>query len=295
MKALNTNSVSLNKHISNSGFCSRREADKLIDAGRVTLNGKRAATGNRVVEGDVVQIDGEYLQPVPKTIYIAFNKPVGVICTTDRKTNDNIVDFISHDERLFPIGRLDKDSDGLIFLTNDGDIVNKILRAGNEHEKEYIVTLNRPITAKFIREMSEGVEILGTKTKKCEVEQVNKNSFKIILVQGLNRQIRRMCRALGYKVIGLRRTRIMNVHLGKIKLGRWRKLTKVELTGINEMIANSSNAPAVTKRKKKKRRYPSKNSSPKAGHQPEKRESQERPKRGSKTQSFKKYRSNRKK
>lgn len=235
----NNNSINLNKYISSTGICSRREAEKLIVEGRVTINGKPTQLGNRVFENDVVKIDGKPLKTKPKTIYIALNKPVGIVCTTDSKERKNIVKFVGHPQRLFPIGRLDKPSEGLIFLTNDGDIVNKILRAGNNHEKEYIVTVNKPISERFIKRMSNGIPILGTVTKKCKVEKLNETTFKIILVQGLNRQIRRMCEYLNYEVKSLKRTRIMNVSLKKLKTGEWRELTAKELQEINQLVATS--------------------------------------------------------
>lgn len=240
MERTNENSVSLNKYISSTGICSRREADKMIAGGRVAINGRPAQLGNRVFEGDAVHIDGQLLQARPRALYIAFNKPVGIVCTTDPKERKNIIRYINHPERLFPIGRLDKLSQGLIFLTNDGDIVNKILRAGNQHEKEYIVTVRQPITPEFIKKMSEGVPILGTITKKCKVEQLNGHTFRIILVQGLNRQIRRMCKQLGYEVAQLKRTRIMNVRLSGLKEGQWRELTPAEIQKIHKMSASSS-------------------------------------------------------
>jgi len=236
----NENSVNLNKYISSTGICSRRAAEKFILEGRVTINGKIAQLGNRVFEGDVVNLNGKPLNTKPKTLYIAFNKPVGIVCTTDLKERKNIVDFINHPQRLFPIGRLDKPSQGLIFLTNDGDIVNKILRAGNNHEKEYIVTIKQQITSAFIQKMSGGIPILGTVTKKCEVTPLNDYTFKIVLTQGLNRQIRRMCDYLDYEVTSLKRTRIMNVNLDGIKVGEWRELTEKEMLQINKLIADSS-------------------------------------------------------
>ncbi|MBK5209447.1 MAG: 23S rRNA pseudouridine(2604) synthase RluF [Flavobacteriaceae bacterium] len=236
----NENSVNLNKYISSSGICSRRAAEKFIMEGRVTINGEIAQLGNRVFEGDVVHINGKPLNTKPKTLYIAFNKPVGIVCTTDLKERKNIVDFINHPQRLFPIGRLDKPSQGLIFLTNDGDIVNKILRAGNNHEKEYIVTVKQQITSTFIQKMGSGIPILGTVTKKCEVTPLNDYTFKIVLTQGLNRQIRRMCDYLNYEVTNLKRTRIMNVNLEDLKVGKWRELTEKEMLLINKMIAVSS-------------------------------------------------------
>lgn len=251
MEKSNENSTSLNKFISNTGICSRREANVYIEAGRVTINNKIAILGNRVFPGDVVRIDNKLLQQKPEPVYIAFNKPVGIVCTTDLKEKKNIISYINYKERLFPIGRLDKPSEGLIFLTNDGDIVNKILRAGNNHEKEYIVSVNKKINERFIKRMSNGIPILGTKTKKCKVFSINEHSFKIILTQGLNRQIRRMCEYLGYKVVRLVRTRIMNVELSEIKSGQWRKLTKKEIDLINQMVASSVKTEEASKPSKK--------------------------------------------
>ena len=232
--------VRLNKYISETGFCSRREADKLIEQGRVKIDGVKASTGMKVSKGQSVSIDGKPLKVENELVYIALNKPVGITCTTESKIKGNIVDFINHEKRIFPIGRLDKDSQGLIFMTNDGDIVNKILRAGNNHEKEYIVTVNKTITDEFVKGMSNGVPILGTVTKKCLVKKESKNSFRIILTQGLNRQIRRMCEYFGYEVKKLERIRIMNVSLGNLKIGSWRYLTKKELAEINRLTENSS-------------------------------------------------------
>ena len=231
---------SLNKYISETGFCSRREADKFIEQGRVTINGIEATKGNRVAEGDDVRVDGERLKTKTAAVYIMLNKPKGVTCTTDRGDKTNIIDFMNYKSRIFPVGRLDKRSEGLIFLTNDGDIVNKILRAGNNHEKEYIVTVDKPVTLEFIQKMRNGVRILGTWTKKCFVKQEGPNRFRIILIQGLNRQIRRMCEAFDYKVESLRRVRIMNIKLQGLEPGRWRYFTKEEINNINELLANSS-------------------------------------------------------
>ncbi len=235
------NSISLNKYISSSGFCSRREADKLIEQARVTINGELVIDNVRVMPGDKVEVDGERLKPTAKekAIYIAFNKPVGVTSTTDLKDKTNIISFIGHPKRIFPIGRLDKDSDGLIFLTNDGDIVNKILRASNFHEKEYIVTVDKAITPEFINQMSNGVPVLDEITRKCFVRQEGGRRFRIILTQGLNRQIRRMCEYLGYEVKELRRVRIMNIKLD-VPLGKWRYFTAPEIDKLNEMVAESS-------------------------------------------------------
>lgn len=232
---------SLNKYISETGICSRREADKLIEQKRVLLNGKIAQKGNRVKPDDVVKIDGKPLKVKQKAaVYIAMNKPRGITCTTDLKDKSNIIDFIRYPSRIFPIGRLDKDSDGLIFLTNDGDIVNKILRAGNNHEKEYIVTVNKPINPDFIQKMSNGVAILDTVTQKCQVRQEGKFKFRIILKQGMNRQIRRMTEALGYEVQTLTRVRIMNISLSNIPLGKWRYFTPKEIETMHRLVQNSS-------------------------------------------------------
>ena len=251
----NQDSINLNKFISSTGICSRREADKMIAEGRVTINGKPTQLGNRVFEGDEVKIDGKPLKAKPKTLYIALNKPVGIVSTTDSKEKKNIVRYINHPQRLFPIGRLDKPSEGLIFLTNDGDIVNKILRAGNNHEKEYIVTVNKPIEDDFVRKMSNGIPILGTVTKKCKVEKMSKYVFKIVLTQGLNRQIRRMCEYLGYEVTKLKRTRIMNVSLAGLKYGDWRELTSTEIDTINKLIKTSSKTEEASADKNKKRSF----------------------------------------
>lgn len=232
-------SVSLNKFIADTGFCSRREADKYIEQGRVTINGKVARTGNRVPAGAEVELDGEPLGRKKETLYIAYHKPVGVTSTTDTKDKTNIIDAIGHRERIFPVGRLDKDSEGLIFLTNDGNIVNKILRAGNQHEKEYVVRVDKPVDAAFIKSMSTGVKILDTVTQPCKVVQEGKQDFRITLQQGLNRQIRRMCTALGFEVQRLKRVRIMNVHLGKLASGQWRYLTPEETKTLMQLVASS--------------------------------------------------------
>ena len=232
----------INKYLSEVGFCSRRAADKLIEEGKVTINGEITEIGSKVEEGDQVEVEGQkIINPTKqKTIYLAFNKPIGIVCTTDRRVEpDNIIDFIKYPKRIFPIGRLDKPSEGLIFLTNDGDIVNKILRARNNHEKEYIVSVNRPINKDFIQSMSNGVEILDTITKNCFVKQLGQKKFKIILTQGLNRQIRRMCESLGYRVQSLKRVRIMNIKLD-LPTGKYRELTKEELLELNRLLENSS-------------------------------------------------------
>jgi 23S rRNA pseudouridine2604 synthase len=227
----------------------------LIADGRVTINGKPTQLGNRVHEGDVVKIDGKPLKAKPKTLYIALNKPVGIVSTTDSKEKKNIVRYINHPERLFPVGRLDKPSEGLIFLTNDGDIVNKILRAGNNHEKEYIVTVDKVITDGFVEKMSNGIPILGTVTQKCKVEKISNYVFKIILTQGLNRQIRRMCEHLGYEVTKLKRTRIMNVSLSGLKYGDWRELTQQEIDTINQLIKSSSKTEEASLDRNKKKSF----------------------------------------
>lgn len=230
---------SLNKYISETGFCSRREADKYIEQRRVTINGQVAIKGNRVLPGDTVEVDGEPLKKKDKIVYIVFNKPVGITCTTDLKDKDNIISFINYKSRIFPVGRLDKPSEGLIFLTNDGDIVNKILRAGNNHEKEYVVTVDKPINGEFIHKMGNGVKILDTVTKKCVVKQEGKNRFRIILVQGLNRQIRRMCQVLDYNVQTLKRVRIMNITIANLPAGKWRYFTPEEIKTIESNVSFS--------------------------------------------------------
>lgn len=229
----------INKFLSETGYCSRREADKLLEQGRITINAKQPELGTKVSYSDEVRVDGKLIrEKTSKHIYLAFNKPVGIECTTNLEVRNNIVDYINHPERIFPIGRLDKASEGLIFMTNDGDIVNKILRARNNHEKEYIVTTNKPITDRFIDRMANGIPILDTVTKKCKVEQISKNVFRIILTQGLNRQIRRMCEYLGYEVQALKRTRIINIHLD-VQVGRYRDLTDVEIAELNQLIEPS--------------------------------------------------------
>ena len=234
------NTVRINKFLSETGFCSRREADRLIEQGRVTINGKIPEMGTKVAPGDEVRVNGELVQQKnEKPIYLAFYKPAGIECTTNLSVRDNIVDFINYPERIFPIGRLDKASEGLIFMTNDGDIVNKILRARNNHEKEYIVTVNKPITDRFIDRMANGIPILETITKKCKVEQISKYVFRIILTQGLNRQIRRMCEYLDYEVTALKRTRIINISLD-VPVGKYRELTDKEINELNQLIEPSS-------------------------------------------------------
>lgn len=255
----NASSTRLNKYISESGICSRRDADRFIEQGNVFINGKRASVGDQVVAGDTVRVNGQIIEPqdADDFVFIVLNKPVGIVSTTESSEKNNIVDFVSHGVRIFPIGRLDKDSQGLIFLTNNGDLVNKVLRAGNNHEKEYLVTVNKPITDDFIAGLAGGVPILGTMTKKCPVTKVSPTVFNITLVQGLNRQIRRMCEYFGYEVVKLERTRIMNVSLKGIPVGEWRDLTPKELSVLLKSIEDSSSeasAPA-----KKSRNAPRKN------------------------------------
>lgn len=258
---LSNSSIRLNKYISESGICSRRDADRYIEQGNVFINGKRAAVGAQVYAGDVVKVNGQLIEPRDEEdlVLIALNKPVGIISTTEENEKDNIVDFVNHSKRVFPIGRLDKDSQGLIFLTNHGDLVNKILRAGNDHEKEYVVTVNKPVTDEFIRGMAAGVPMLGTVTKKCKVTREAPMVFRITLVQGLNRQIRRMCKHFGYEVTKLERTRIMNVSLKGLPQGEWRDLTDDELIDLFRLLENSSSlAPAEQKNRSKSKATPAK-------------------------------------
>ncbi|WP_425256170.1 23S rRNA pseudouridine(2604) synthase RluF [Kaistella rhinocerotis] len=230
----------INKYLSEIGFCSRREADKMLEHGRITVNGKIPELGTKVSDADEILVDGVSVRKVEEEhVYIALNKPVGIVCTTDTKRErDNIVEFVNHPKRIFPIGRLDKPSEGLILLTSDGDIVNKILRARNNHGKEYIVRVNKPITPQFLHKMRNGIPILGTVTNKCEVEQIDTLSFRIVLTQGLNRQIRRMCEYLGYEVKKLKRIRIMNIKLD-LPIGKWRDLTAQELAELNALLQDS--------------------------------------------------------
>ncbi|MCX2740341.1 23S rRNA pseudouridine(2604) synthase RluF [Pontibacter anaerobius] len=245
--------IRLNKFISDSGYCSRREADKMIEQGRVTVNGKRPEVGARVKANDKVRVDGNLLEVDDvEPVYLLLNKPPGIETTTDTSQRDNIISFTNYPERIFPVGRLDKDSEGLIILTNNGDIVNKILRAGNKHEKEYIVTVDKPINQEFVDRMSGGVSILGVNTKKCFVEQLGPNKFRIILTQGMNRQIRRMCEALGYEVHILQRTRIMHLSLAKIPLGQWRNMTDAEVAEMMRLVEHSTKTEEGSTNKKRK-------------------------------------------
>jgi len=261
----------LNKYISESGICSRRAADRYIEQGNVLINGKKAKVGDKVFFGDVVTVNGQTIEPkqAENSILIAYNKPKGIVSTTESEVKNNIVAHVNHSERVFPIGRLDKDSQGLIFLTNDGNLVNKILRAGNNHEKEYLVTVNKPVTDGFIASMAKGVPVLGVMTRKCKVTKEEATSFRITLVQGLNRQIRRMCEYLGYEVTRLERIRIMNVSLKGIPLGEWRELTDQELTTLYHLVEKSSTLEAAsTARSRKERTTPA---APAQGNNPDKR------------------------
>lgn len=238
--SMEENKTRINKFLSETGYCSRREADRLLEEGRITINGVVPEMGTKVSLDDEIRVDGKLIrEKTSKPVYLAFNKPVGIECTTNQNVKNNIVDYINYPKRIFPIGRLDKASEGLIFMTDDGDIVNKILRARNNHEKEYVVTVNKPITDRFIQRMGNGVPILDTVTKKCKVEQISKFVFRIILTQGLNRQIRRMCEYLDYEVTSLKRTRIINISLD-VPIGRYRDLTDAEILELNQLIAPSS-------------------------------------------------------
>lgn len=245
----------LNKYISNSGFCSRREADRYIEEGKVTINGKRASIGMRVLPGQKVRVKGELIVNDIEPLYIAFNKPVGVVSTTDPLEKDNIIDFIRHEQRIFPIGRLDKDSQGLILLTNDGDIVNKILRVGNNHKKDYIVKVNKPITKDFLTRMSQGVPILDRVTRRCELVEINPYTFQISLTQGLNRQIRRMCEYFDYEVVKLERIQIMNIKLGNLGQGNWRELTHTELNELFNLLEDSEKTAKTNKQSSSDKKF----------------------------------------
>lgn len=249
------NTIRLNKFISESGLCSRREADRFIEQGVVYINGRKGVIGDQVKAGDRVRVNGLDIDPLAEEdiVLIALNKPVGITCTTEEGIRDNIVDFVRHEKRIFPIGRLDKDSQGLIFLTNNGDLVNKILRAGNNHEKEYVVTVNKPLTNEVIKRMANGVPMLGTVTKKCKIILESPTVFRIFLVEGLNRQIRRMCGFVGYEVKKLERVRIMNVSLNGLGIGDWRDLTAVEKENLYRLLSDSSSevqTPPISAKKK---------------------------------------------
>lgn len=256
--------VRLNKYISDSGLCSRREADRYIEQGNVFINGQRAQIGDQVSRGDQVRVNGQLIDPqeAEDLIFIALNKPVGIVSTTESTEPDNIVNYVGHSVRIFPIGRLDKDSQGLIFLTNQGDLVNKILRAGNNHEKEYLVTVNKPISDDFIHGMGAGVPILGTRTKKCQVEKINPHTFRIVLVQGLNRQIRRMSQHFGYEVVRLERVRIMNVGLKGLPVGEWRDLSEKELQVLFRAIQDSPEQPSSAPKSAHKAAHKTRRSKP---------------------------------
>lgn len=230
--------IRLNKYISDAGHCSRREADRWIEEGRVYIDGRKGSLGDRVLPGMKVTIQGERVKAQSKNVYIVLNKPVGIVCTTDKREPMNVVDFVDHDRRIYPIGRLDKDSEGLLLMTSDGDIVNRILRSAGKHEKEYQVTVDKPITTEFLQKMASGVKILGTTTLPCQIKKTGEKAFTIILTQGLNRQIRRMCETLGYRVKTLKRVRIMNIHLGNLKLGQWRNLTPFEMKELMRRLDN---------------------------------------------------------
>ena len=253
----------LNKFISDTGTCSRREADRLIEQGRVTVNGKQPEVGAKVKPSDKVRVDGNLLHlDAIEPVYLLLNKPAGIETTTDLSQKDNIIRFVNYPERIFPVGRLDKDSEGLLILTNNGDIVNKILRAGNKHEKEYVVTVDKPITQDFINKMGSGVSILGVNTKKCFVAQEGPFKFRIILTQGMNRQIRRMCEALGYEVRTLQRTRIMHLSLAKLPLGQWRNMTDAEVTELLRLVAGSTKTEEGSVAKKRSSSVPAANAKP---------------------------------
>ena len=238
--------IRINKYLSEAGVCSRREGDRRIEAGEVTIDGRIAVAGDRVMPGQEVCCGGCIVSPVEKKILIAFHKPVGIVCTAEKREKNNVIDYIHYPERIYPVGRLDKDSEGLLLLTNNGDIVNKMMRAGNYHEKEYLVTVNRPVTDSFLRGLAGGVPLveLGVTTRKCRVERVGKKQFRIVLTQGLNRQIRRMCEYFGYRVERLVRVRIMNIELGDLPVGKYRDVTDEEYVGLKELIRDSSNGPA---------------------------------------------------
>lgn len=268
---LSSSLIRINKYISESGICSRREADRYVEQGNVFINGKRAKIGDQVTSSDLVKVNGQLIEPREEEdfIFIALNKPVGVVSTTESSERNNIVDFVNHSARIFPIGRLDKDSQGLIFLTSKGDLVNKILRAGNQHEKEYLVTVNKPLTEEAIEGMSSGVPMLGVTTKKCKISKETPNIFRITLVQGLNRQIRRMCEHFNYEVTKLERVRIMNVALKGLSVGEWRDLSDKELTTLLKACEGSSSEASVVQKKPKKssaNKKPAKASSPKIAH-----------------------------
>ena len=246
------NGIRINKYLSEAGVCSRREADRQVELGNITIDGKRAEAGARVFPGQTVLYQGRLVSKEEEMILLAFHKPVGIVCTAEKREKNNVIDFIHYPKRIYPIGRLDKDSEGLLLLTNNGDIVNKIMRSGNMHEKEYLVTVNRPVTESFLHGMANGVPLteLGTMTRKCYVKQTGKRQFKIILTQGLNRQIRRMCEYFGYRVEKLVRTRIMNIELGDLAVGTYRDVTREEYKKLQMLIRDSSNETVIPKEPK---------------------------------------------
>lgn len=235
--------IRLNKYLSDAGICSRREADRKIENGEVEIDGTKAQIGTRVMEGQCVTVRGKVVHKEEKIIMLVFNKPAGIVCTTEKREKDNIIDYIHYPQRIYPVGRLDKDSQGLILLTNNGDIVNKMMRAGNRHEKEYIVTVNKDVTDEFLTEMAKGVPILDTVTRPCKVEKLGRRKFRMVLTQGMNRQIRRMCEVFDYRVVALKRVRIMNIKLGDLKEGTYREMTEQEWKELNELVKDSSNNP----------------------------------------------------
>ncbi len=245
--------IRLNKYLSEAGICSRREADRLIESGRVTVDGKRAEMGMKVSSSQVVRVGKKEVKPKDEMVLLAVNKPVGIVCTEEKKEKNNIIKFLKYPTRITYIGRLDKDSEGLLLMTNNGDIINKMMRAGNQHEKEYKVRVNKPITDEFIEKMGNGVPILDTITRKCKVEKIGEYTFRIILTQGLNRQIRRMCEYLGYKVTRLERTRVMNIELGNLKPGEYRNVSEAEIAKLYELIKDSSNETVIPVSENKKR------------------------------------------
>lgn len=246
-KNMEQTGIRINKFLSEAGYCSRREADRLVEQGAVTIDGKMAVPGDRISEGQRVCVNGQDVTKEEEFILLAFNKPVGIECTTARNVKDNIIDYINYPKRIYPVGRLDKDSQGLILLTNQGDIVNKMMRSGNMHEKEYEVTVNKPYTKEFLRGMEAGVplEELDVVTRECSTERIDERSFRIVITQGYNRQIRRMCEYFGYKVVKLKRTRIMNITLGSLKKGKYRHVTKEEVAALQELIKESSNTTVL--------------------------------------------------
>lgn len=242
-----TEEMRLNKYLSAAGVCSRREADRLIEAGEVTVDGERAVTGKKVKPGQDVRVKGRPTHIEEEFILLAVNKPKGIVCTAEKREKNNIIDYLNYPKRIYPVGRLDKDSDGLLLMTNHGDIVNKIMRSGNRHEKEYLVTVNKPVTEEFLKAMAGGVPILGTMTRECEIAKVGKNRFRVVLTQGLNRQIRRMCEYFDYRVVALTRVRIMNIRLGNLKPGSYRRVTEQEWRTLKEQIRDSSNTTVIEK------------------------------------------------